>query len=318
MKKILCLVPFNAEARSRMEAAAPGCEFIFTDTRELTQTQVSEANIILGNPPPKMLLESQNLELLQLSSSGADAYMGPGIVNPKTQLVNCTGAYSKAVSEHAFAMMLMLMKKLHLYRDDQNNGQWWDEGDVMSPVGARVLIVGLGDIGLMLAKLCKSVGSYVIGLKRRPGEKSEFVDELHTTEDLDELLATADVVFSILPGTPATYHIFNDERFSLMKKSAMFINVGRGTAVSEEALLKALTEEKIACAGVDVLEHEPLGGDSPLWSLRNLMITPHASGWYHLPDNLQIIADICEHNLKAWLSGGELINIVDRKTGYRK
>lgn len=317
MKKVLCVIPFNESQRARLAAAAKDCEITYLSLRELTQSQVREANIIIGNVPPEMIKGAEKLELLQLGSSGADAYVGEGIVSESAAIVNCTGAYSKAVSEHTFAMMLMLMKKLHLYRDDQMNSQWWDEGDVVSPVGAKVVIVGLGDIGLRLAKLCKGVGSYVIGVKHRRSEKPDCVDELYTTEDLDKVLPMADVVVSILPGTPATYHIFTPERFELMKNSAMFINVGRGFAVSEEALYDALTTGQIACAGVDVLEHEPLKADSPLWSLRNLMITPHASGYYHLPDTLKIIADICEHNLKAYTSGGELMNVVDRKLGYR-
>ncbi len=317
MKSVLVVLPLNEGHKARIEKAGEGCVFEYTDMASVTEEQVQNADIILGNVPPQYIKSSTRLQLMQLSSSGADAYVGEGILRPETLLVNSTGAYSKAVAEHTFAMIWMLQKKLHLYRDDQLRAQWADEGNVVSLADSTVAIVGLGDIGMHLARLCKAIGAKVIGVKRRMSECPECVDAVYTTDRTDEVLPQADVVVSILPGTPATTHFFTPERFELMKKSAIFINCGRGFAVSEEALYDVLTTGKISAAGVDVLEHEPLPADSPLWKLPNLFITPHASGYYHLPDTLENIVDIVEYNLSAFLNGRPLKNPVDRETGYR-
>ncbi len=317
MKNVLVVLPVTEEHKKRLEKAGEGCVLNYVGEKEVTREQVQAADIILGNVPASYLACSPRLELMQLSSSGADAYVGEGILRPETALVNSTGAYSKSVAEHTFAMILMLQKKLHLYRDDQLKAVWADEGDVVSLGSSTVAIIGLGEIGLYLARLCKAMGAKVIGVKRRMSECPDCVDELYTTDETDKVLPRADVVVSILPGTPATTHFFTPERFAMMKKSAIFINCGRGFAVSEDALYDALTTGKIATAGVDVLEREPLPSDSPLWKLPNLFITPHASGYYHLPDTLENIVDIAEYNLSAYLSGKPLKNIVDRKTGYR-
>lgn len=317
MKNVLVVLPLKEEHKKRIEKAGAGCNFEYAGYGTVTEEQVQNADIILGNVPPELIKCSKRLELMQLSSSGADAYVGDGILRPETVLVNSTGAYSKAVAEHTFAMIWVLQKKLHLYRDDQMKAQWADEGDVVSLSDSTVAIIGLGEIGLHLAKLCKAIGAKVIGVKRRMSECPDCVDALYTTDRTDEVLPQADVVVSILPGTPATTHFFTPERFDLMKKSAIFLNCGRGFAVSEEALYDALTTGKISAAGVDVLEHEPLPADSPLWKLPNLFITPHASGYYHLPDTLENIVNIVEYNLSAYLSGKELKNLVDRETGYR-
>ena len=116
----------------------------------------------------------------------------------------------------------MLQKKLHLYRDVQKTGVWSDFGTVTSMADATVLVVGLGDIGCHFARLCKAMGAYVIGVKRRPSAKPDCADELYTMEHLDELLPRADVIFSILPGTKEVYHLYNKERFEKMKKTAIW------------------------------------------------------------------------------------------------
>lgn len=123
---------------------------------------------------------------------------------------------------------------------------------------------------------------------------------------------------SILPNTAETRYLYTDTRFDLMKDSAVFINCGRGNAVSAEVLYQALSEHKIAAAGVDVTELEPLPVDSPLWGLENLVITPHISGGFHLPETFERIVDIAAGNLSAFLAGKELRNVVDFATGYAR
>ena len=317
-RNILVLLPVEARHKEKLEAAGTGCSFVYSDPDTVTAGQIQAANIILGLPKADMIRASKNLEWLQLASAGTDPYIMPGVLDSKTVLTNATGAYSKAVSEHAFALTLMLIKKLHLYRDEQHKACWSDHGAVSSLSDSTVAVVGLGDIGRAYARLVKAMGAYVIGVKRRAGNCPDCVDELALTEDLDSILPRADVVMSILPNTAATRYLYTDASFDRMKDSAVFINCGRGNAVSAEVLYRALSEHKIAAAGVDVTEVEPLPAESPLWALENLVITPHISGGFHLPETFERIVDIAAGNLAAFLAGKELRNVVDFTTGYAK
>ena len=317
-KTILVLMPVEARHKEKLEAAGAGCSFVYSSPGEVTAEQMQAANIILGQADPAKLHASPKLEWLQLESAGTDAYIVPGVLDAGTVLTNATGAYSKAVSEHAFALTLMLMKKLHLYRDEQRKSCWSDRGTVSSLADSTVAVVGLGDIGRAYARLVKAMGAYVIGVKRRGGNCPDCADELVMTKDLDSILPRADVVMSILPNTAETRHIYTDASFDSMKDSAIFINCGRGNAVASEVLYRALSGHKIAAAGVDVTEEEPLPADSPLWGLENLVITPHISGGFHLPETFERIADIAANNLAAYLAGKELRNVVDFSTGYAR
>ena len=319
MKTVLCMLPVEQRHKDKLEqAAGAGYKFVYVSEDGATAEDIAAANIILGMPEPEMIKASDKLELLQLNIAGADRYVKPGVLSPKTKLTNSTGAYSKAVAEHGAAMLFMLQKKLHLYRDAQTKHEWTDFGTVTSITDATVVVVGLGDIGCHFAGIVKALGAHVIGVKRRASAKPDCVDELYTMEKLDEVLARADVVFSVLPGTPATTHLYTAERFDLMKPSAIFINCGRGAAVENKVLYDALKEGKIASAAIDVSEVEPLPADSPLWALDNLVITPHVSGYYHLPYTFERIVEIAAENLGRFTRGEELMNIVDFTTGYKK
>lgn len=318
MKNVLCLLPVEQRHKDKLERAGEGCEFVYVTESTVTEEQIAAANVIVGCPPANMIKGSENLELLQTSSAGVDPYIKAGVLNEKTQLTNATGAFSQTVAEHGLAGTLMLQKKLHLYRDSQKKGEWSEHGLVSSISDSTVLVVGLGDIGCYYARLVKALGAYVIGVKRRPSAKPDCVDELYTMESLKELLPRADVVFSILPGTAATYHLYTAELFDLMKPSAIFLNLGRGGAVAADVLYEAISEKKIAAATIDVTEPEPLPADHPLWKLDNLLITPHVSGFYHLPVTFERVIDIAAYNLEHYLKGEELKNIVDFETGYKK
>ena len=181
MKKILVLMELNAAQRKKLEAAGAGAELSFSRPDRVSEEEIQAANVIIGLPRAEMIKASENLELLQLESAGTDAYIVPGVLNEKTILTNATGAYSQAVAEHAFALTLMLQKKLHLYRDEQRAAHWRDRGMVSSLRGSVVAVVGLGDIGSYYARLVKNMGAYVIGVKRRPSACPEYVDELMLT-----------------------------------------------------------------------------------------------------------------------------------------
>ncbi len=318
MKTVLVTLPVEERHKSALENAGPDCRFVYCGMNGATKELVQQADVILGCVPAGLIQASPRLGLLQLYSAGADPYIVPGVLHENTVLTNATGAYGKAVGEHAFAMTLALQKNLHRYRDAQRARHWTDFGQVCSLSDCTVVIVGLGDIGLHYARLCKAMGAHTIGVKRRPGPCPEGVDELCLSDALDAVLPRADVLASFLPGTGDTKALYNAERFAAMKESAVFINCGRGSAVKTEVLAEALRSGQIAAAGVDVCETEPLPEDSPLWELENLLITPHVSGNFHLADILEKIVALSAENLSAYLAGRPLRNVVDFETGYKK
>lgn len=318
MKKILVVIPTQQKHRERLERTITDCEFIYVPVTEVTREQVAAADFIVGNVPAQYINQSAKLKLLQLNSAGADKYIVPGALAPDTILTNATGAYGKSVAEHMFAMMMSIQKKLHYYRDDMAQGVWHDYGKITSITDAAVLIIGLGDIGLHFAGMAKALGAYVIGIKRRPSDCPAQVDELHLMDDLPAVLPKADIVLSVLPDTPSTRNIYDRDFFAQMKPTAIFMNAGRGTALDQEALLWALQNSEIMGAALDVTDPEPLPSDHPLWKERNLFITPHISGQYHLDETLDNIVEIAATNLEAYLAGKPLRNIVDFETGYKK
>lgn len=338
-KHILVTIPLSKEQRENLEQAArqEGAEIRFRLGEALpsgrggqlpfpqllpaelvTEEDIAWAHAILGNVQPDLLKHASQLEWMQTSSAGVEWYTRPGVLPEGAVLTNATGAYGLAISEHMLGMLLMIFKKLELYRDAQLRREWGSQGQVRTLRGATVLVLGLGDIGGDFARLCKALGAYVIGLRRTGGEKPEFADELCLTGELDALLPRADVVAATLPGTPQTRGMLSRERIGRMKPGAVVLNVGRGNLIDTEALCDALESGRLAGAGLDVTDPEPLPPEHRLWGISTAVITPHVSGGYHLWETLDRIAGIFAENLGRYLRGEPLRNQVDFATGYRR
>lgn len=318
--KIVVTPPFTEEQKNWIkEAAGAENELIFCDSQDVSEEILQEAEVILGNlADPKQLSWTRKLRWIQLNSAGTEGYCTPGALPKDVVLTNATGAYGLAISEHMVGCLFMLRKKLQLYYANQLCHEWKHEGRVDVVQGSTVLVIGLGDIGTSFAERMRALGCYIIGVKRRVGAKPEIVDELYGMNALEELLPRADVVAMSLPGNSSTYHVLNRERIDLLKKNAIVLNVGRGTAIDTDALSDALYAGKIAGAALDVTDPEPLPSSHPIWNAPCAIITPHISGGYALPETLLQIARICVSNLKRYRNGEKLENIVDLETGYRK
>ena len=316
--KILITVPFTEEQEKRLRAQMPGAEYMFTTRVKASDKQIREADVILGNLPVARLAQAANLKWLQLNSSGADAYAAEGALAPEVILTNATGAYGLAISEHLLAATFFLKKKLGLYFMNQKNREWKDEGQVTAISGSRTLVIGLGSIGGDYARKMALLGSRVVGIRRTKAECPDYLEEIGTFEDIDRFLPEADIVALALPNTPQTYHIMNEERLSGMKRGSILLNVGRGTAIDQDTLVKVLRNGPLAGASIDVTDPEPLPADHPLWRCENLLLTPHIAGDYHLQETLDQIVELFIDNLGRYAKGRELKNPVDKKTGYRK
>ena len=326
MEKMIVLVtfPVKDEKRKAIEAAAPDAEytylagcFVGDEKAELTEQHMAEADVILGSVPPKMMQHCRRLKFFQLDWAGVKPFLG-GVLPEGTAFACATGAYGLAISECMLTGMLMLQKKMLLYMENQKKHQWKKEGMVGSVYGSTVLCVGMGDIGSEFLKRCKALGAYTIGVKRTAGEKPEWLDELYTIEDVDQLLPRADVLALVLPETAKTYHMFDEERLSRLRSDAILLNVGRGNTVDNMALAKMLNEGRLGGACLDVFEPEPLPEDHPLWDAPNTIITPHVTGGMTLQYTMDKIADIAAENLKRFCAGSPLVNEVDLEEGYAK
>lgn len=317
-KKIIVLIPVEDRHKICLEQAAGDSELIYRKSFELTYLEAQSANIIIGDVPAKLVKDSKNLELLQLNSAGTGEYVNEGVLPEGVLLTNATGAYGPALSEHMLALTLMLLKKLHFYRDNQSKCEWKDEGNVKSIFDSTTLILGLGDIGGEYAKKMKALGSRTIGIRRTGKYKPEYLDELYHMDELEKILPRADIVAISLPGTKETYHVIDEKRIGLMKKGAVLVNVGRGTVIDTEALCDALLRGEISGAALDVTEPEPLPKNHRIWKIPNAVITPHIAGGFHMQETLDRIVSISTENIEAFLKGRELKNIVDFSTGYRK
>lgn len=313
--KILVSLPLNDRQKEKLERNFRHQEFLYCPANEVTEKTVANAEVILGNVPPEVLKGAKVLKWLQLNNAGTEGYCD-GALPKGVVLTNATGAYGLAISEHMIGVLFELQKKLNLYQTNQLAHVWKKEGNVRMIQGSRVLVIGLGDIGTAFAQKMKALGCRTVGIKRREGRKPAGVDDLYLLERLEQQLPRADIVALCLPGNADTWHLLNKERIALMKESAVVLNVGRGITIDTEALTEALQEGRIAGAALDVTDPEPLPSDHPLWEMKNVIITPHISGGYALPETLEQILDICIENLECYMVQRPLRNVIDFRTGY--
>ncbi len=318
MERILVTLPVEDRHRAAFESAAPLAEILYMAADSVTEDILRTVTAVIGNVSAARFKNFANIRWVQLNLAGTDGFTSPGVLAPGTVLTNASGAYGLAVSEHMLGQLLMQIKRLDQYQDAQRIRQWTDFGTVKSIWGSRTLVVGLGDIGGAFARKMYALGSEVRGIRKSPGEKPEELEAVGTFAQLDEWLPEADFVALSLPGTPATYHLFGAERLARMKPGAVLINAGRGQTVDSLALNDALRNGRLGGACLDVTDPEPLPADHPLWDAPNLLLTPHVSGFYHLPETLERIVRIAVSNLKAFMAGQPLKNQVDFACGYRR
>lgn len=320
MKNVLVVLPVEERHKQYLEEQVKGSSeafrFFYKESEGLNGQDLEGMQAVIGMVPPRLIAGASKLEWLQLSWAGADRFTKPGVLGDGVVLTNASGAYGLAVSEHMVAVTFALVRKLHRYGRSQIRRQWHPLGAVTSVEGATVLVLGLGDIGGCYARKMKALGAYVIGVRRTLKEKPEHVDEQYTIDALDGLLGRADIVAMVLPGGERTEHLMDERRLRLMKKGSYLINDGRGSAIDPAALKKVLREDHLGGVALDVTEPEPLPAEDELWDDERVIITPHISGQFFLPETFERIVRIVGENLGRYARGEELTHIVDREAGY--
>ncbi len=318
--KLTVLCPLQKEDRDRILAAAPDAEILFTTNAEITPEQCAATEVVFGNIPTAKLGQYTSLKWLQLISAGADAYMTGGVLRDDVALTCSSGSFGQMISEYLLCAVLTHMQNFHRLRDNQRARLWKEEGLAKSIQGASFGVFGVGDIGENFAKRVKLLGaSKVVGFRRNPGRKSEWVDEMYTLDQMCQVLPELDVVVSVLPGTAETAGIFNAKTIACFKKGAIFVNAGRGSAVDLEAVCDALEAGALRGVTLDVFNEEPLPAEHRAWELTNMVVTPHVAGGFRVSHgagsseclSLRLIINNFLNNLAHYQKGEALEHVVE-------
>ena len=270
---------------------------------------MAAAEVMIGWSEPEWLAVSP-LKLLLLPSAGYEEYLTPELAVKEGLVVcNAGGAYSEGVAEHCVAMMMALARRLPEYIAAMPKRSWDHLHRHGRLSGSTVCVIGLGTLGSAIARRCSALGMSVVGVRRHPDRPSPQVSEVFGPEDLGTAVAGADHVVGALPGGAATRGLISREVISAMKPGAYFCNVGRGASVDEAALVERLQDGSLAGAGLDVFATEPLPDDSPLWSMENVIVTPHMAGYTW--DYADELCDVFSANLARYGAGEPLHNVID-------
>lgn len=299
----------------RIKAVAKDLEIVVTADPKEAARYAADADIIAGFPRTiPSITRARNLKWIHSFSAGMDQVLTPEVIKSPVLISNSSGIAKTPIAEHVMGYMLIFARGFFRSLENQKKHLWKRDEMLTELRGKTVLIVGLGNIGAEVGRLCHAFGCHVIAVTRGTRERIDWVHDIKKAAMLDRMLPKADFVVSCLPHTKETHHLFTAARFRRMRPSSVFINIGRGGLVREKDLIAALKRKVIAGACLDVTEVEPLPPSSPLWNLPTIIITPHHSATSE--HSLDRSIDLFSANLKAFLIGDRLPNLVDKKLGY--
>jgi phosphoglycerate dehydrogenase-like enzyme len=294
--------------------AARGGRMPVIEARSLEEMEarIGEADVLLvsGLWRNHLATPGARLQFIQSISAGVDQYDKAALAAAGIRLASAQGANANAVSEHAIALILALARRIPEARDNQARKHWRGMiGDLARREdelgGKTLLVVGIGRIGGRLARLAKAFGMNVVGLRRDPAKGAEGADEIHPMSALKAQLPRADCVALTCALTEETRGLMDAAAFAAMKPGATLVNVARGRVCDEDALIAALRSGQVGQAALDVTAEEPLPADNPLWSMPNVLVTPHTGGETRsYEDN---VLDLMEENLGRLTRGEAML-----------
>lgn len=296
------------------EAAGDQNTVVFARSQEEIIETGGNAQVYFGNCLEKTFPYLTQLKWIQSHSAGMDAQLYPALKNSEVVLTSVAGVYASHAAEHAFALLLGLTRDIKGAAVNHTQHEWRKPNQLIEIGGLTLGIIGLGGFGIQMAKRGRGFDMRVIAVDAYRKDKPDFVDELMPIDQLPALMRRSDVVMIACPLTEETHHLINADNLAVMKPTAYLINVARGKIVDERALIEILKAGKIAGVGLDVTEVEPLPKDSPLWDLEGVLLTPHVAGRSQHRVR-RAAAFFCE-NLKRYLKGEPLKNIVDKQLGF--
>ena len=306
---------------ARLRREFPHHSFVSARTDDEVSRLIATADVaFMAEMTRDQFGAARALRWIHSPAAGVGGMLFPELQESTVVVSNSRGMSADVIAEHVLALTLVLFRKLHLAIRRQSEHVWSQDEIFAAPptrtiTNAAVLIVGLGSIGAAVARRFAVLGATVTGIRRHPERQvPEGVVRAVRPDALLEQLPHADIVVIAAPHTSATKQMIGAGELSAMRKDAILINVSRGKLVDESALAEALSANSIGGAGLDVFDHEPLDAGSPLWSMPNVISTPHTSGFR--PDHWAAATDLFADNLRRFDVGEPLLNVVDKDAGY--
>ena len=303
--------------------AAGNAELVMATTPAAAAAAAVDADVVVGLTSdggicePEIIDNAKQLRWILSMSAGVERCIAiPRVRERGVLITNMRGVASSAIAEHAVALMLALARNIDGFVTDQAAGRWNRAGAVGMQVvdGKTLLVVGLGGIGTEVASKAHALGMKVVATRNSSRKGPDFVSYVGLPDEMFKLAKDADVIVNTAPLTEETTGIFDAKFFAVMKPTAYFINVARGGSVVTADLVAALEQHRIAGAGLDVVDPEPLPRNHPLWHAPNVIVTPHISGASDLPEDKRWI--IARENLRRYIAGERMLSVVDLDKGY--
>ncbi|MCR4678921.1 MAG: D-2-hydroxyacid dehydrogenase [Lachnospiraceae bacterium] len=294
-----------------------GAQLLITDSEKSIPEDFKDAEVLYGFGM-KTAATSKNLKWLCVPSAGVDFLMKPGsFANEECLLTNSSGSYGVSIAEHIIAVSLMMMRRLTEFHRETLSGEWGSPRAQKSLKDARITVLGTGDIGSCFARRAVSFEpASLVGVNRSGNSSEDVYDRIYKVCELDKVLPATDLLVMSLPATAETEGILSRERIDFLPEGAYVVNVGRGSAIDEDALADALDSGKLGGAALDVFVTEPLPKDSRLWHTKNLLITPHVAGNLTIDYTIDRNVEMFCEDLLNYAEGRPLKNLVDRNIGY--
>lgn len=302
---------------ARVRAAAPDMRLVVTPDRAEMAAVLADVEIATALVPAALLVAAPRLRWFHAWGAGVDGVLRqPGAIEHDFILTSTSGIHPIQMTEHVLALLLAFARRLPDAMRAQMQHTWrhMENAEVFELAGKTLLVVGLGTIGRRVAQMAAALGLRVLGVRRTATDAAPGVARVAGIESLPALLPEADFVVLVTPLTPETRGLIGERELRLMKRDAYLINVARGGVVDETALIGALRAGRIAGAGLDVFEQEPLAASSPLWDMPNVIITGHYAGVTPAYDDRAF--EVFLDNLRRYRAGQPLRNRVDKHLGY--
>jgi len=311
--KILCMRELPGWVVERAREMTPEVEFVSRAAAEADSGLLGQVEASFDYPPPEWLARMPALRWAHSpGGAGVGAHLTPEVLaHPAVYIA--AHIHAEPIAEHLFAMLLYFTRRLPVARRLQAEHHWGGCGPLDTLTGKTLGLLGVGAIGRRAAELGAAFGMRVLGM-RRTGAPAPYIARMFTPEEKAEMLPLCDVLMLTLPLTPRTRGFLGPAEFALLKPGALLFNTGRGKTVDTSALLAALESGRLAGAGLDVTDPEPLPPGHPLWDAPNTLITPHTSG--SQPETMRIVGELFLANLRHYLAGEELEGVVDKEEGY--
>jgi D-2-hydroxyacid dehydrogenase (NADP+) len=288
-------------------------------TAETVMQEIGDADAFIGAITPAEVRAGKNLKWVAVMSAGVENVLmnsgGNDLRDSNIVLTNNRVVQGPELADHAFAMLLSLARDLPRYWRDKQN-ETWNKGDlhVIELMGKNALIIGMGGAGMQIATRAWAFGMNVTGVDPEDKPFSPMIKRIVKPDQLNEVMPDADVLFISTPDTPLSHKMVGPKQFELMKKNSYFIAVSRGGVYDLPSLIKALDEKRLAGAGIDVMDPEPLPAGNAMWKFPNAIVTPHIAGRSDR-DRGRMVGTIKE-NIARFVEGKPLINVVDKQKGY--